>query len=98
MKNSIAQQISPCPYQFIITVQPFVMSQTMFKCSSQVLDMISVQGKSNALTWKEKDSRAFFRGRDSRQERLDLVELVTILLNFFNFFFTCKPPTHHNGF
>jgi hypothetical protein len=38
--------------------------------------MLSVQGKSSDFPWSEKDSRAFFRGRDSRQERLDLAELV----------------------
>ena len=38
--------------------------------------MLSVQGKSGSVPWPEKDARAFFRGRDSRQERLDLVQLV----------------------
>ena len=39
--------------------------------------MLSVQGKSGSVPWPEKDARAFFRGRDSRQERLDLVQLVS---------------------
>ena len=36
--------------------------------------MLSVQGKSN-VRWKDKKSSGFWRGRDSREERLNLVRL-----------------------
>ena len=36
--------------------------------------MLSVQAMTGPL-WENKSSLAFFRGRDSRQERLDLVKL-----------------------
>jgi len=38
------------------------------------LDLVSVQG-AKAPKWNEKSSLAFWRGRDSRQERLDLVRM-----------------------
>ncbi|CAG0879018.1 unnamed protein product, partial [Darwinula stevensoni] len=38
------------------------------------LDMLSVQAK-NHVPWHEKIPKAFWRGRDSRKERLDLVRL-----------------------
>ena len=38
------------------------------------LDMLSVQGETGP-EWQHKTPVAFFRGRDSRQERLDLVRL-----------------------
>ncbi|KAK8786052.1 hypothetical protein V5799_007583 [Amblyomma americanum] len=55
------------------------------------LDLLSVQGNSGPV-WKEKQSCGFWRGRDSRQERLDLVALSRRhpeLLNasLTNFFF-----------
>ena len=55
------------------------------------LDMLSVLGHSGPL-WEEKIPKAFFRGRDSRQERLDLVKLYRNLTDLFdvgltNFFF-----------
>lgn len=38
------------------------------------LDLMSVQGNTGPK-WANKTATAFFRGRDSRQERLDLVKL-----------------------
>lgn len=38
------------------------------------LDVLSVQGNTGP-SWENKSSKAFWRGRDSRQERLDLVIL-----------------------
>lgn len=38
------------------------------------LDLLSVQGNIR-VPWSEKETIAFWRGRDSRQERLDLVKL-----------------------
>ena len=37
------------------------------------LDIMSVQGHTGPK-WEDKKPKAFFRGRDSRQERLDLVK------------------------
>ena len=56
------------------------------------LDLMSVQGNTGPK-WKGKIEKGFFRGRDSRQERLDLVvmgrknpELFDVgLTNFFFF-------------
>ena len=48
---------------------------TTFKISYRVsLDVMSVFGHSH-IAWQDKTDLAFFRGRDSRQERLDLVML-----------------------
>lgn len=57
-----------------------------------MLDMLSVQSHSGPI-WSNKSSKAFWRGRDSRQERLDLVSLSrqhpdkidAALTNFFFF-------------
>lgn len=51
-----------------------VTESTLEALGRQSLDMQSVQGMAKP-TWKEKISKAFWRGRDSRQERLDLVEM-----------------------
>lgn len=55
------------------------------------LDMMSVQANTGPL-WPEKNATAFWRGRDSRQERLELVKLSRahphiIDAAFTNFFF-----------
>ena len=55
------------------------------------LDMMSVQANSGP-PWSEKNTTAFWRGRDSRQERLELVKLSRAHPNmidaaFTNFFF-----------
>ena len=56
------------------------------------MDMMSVQGNTGPK-WKSKIEKAVFRGRDSRQERLDLVvmgrkkpELYDVALSNFFFF------------
>lgn len=60
--------------------------------SSRVsLDMMSVQANTGP-EWNEKNSTAFWRGRDSRRERLELVKMAranpTLLdAAFTNFFF-----------
>lgn len=55
------------------------------------LDMMSVQANTGP-PWPEKNATAFWRGRDSRQERLELVKLSRAHPNmidaaFTNFFF-----------
>lgn len=55
------------------------------------MDMMSVQANTG-LRWPEKNATAFWRGRDSRQERLELVKLSRahpdmIDAAFTNFFF-----------
>lgn len=57
-----------------------------------MLDMLSVQKEQ--WKWSEKKERAFFRGRDSRRERLDLIDISRAHPGLFNssitnfFFFT----------
>ena len=55
------------------------------------LDMLSVQSNPD-VEWSEKVDKAFWRGRDSRRERLDLVQLSRshphlINASLTNFFF-----------
>jgi len=64
-----------------------------------MLDMLSVQGNAN-LPWEKREPRAFWRGRDSRRERLKLVELSRQhpdLLNasLTNFFFFKKEEAEY---
>ncbi|XP_033228056.1 protein O-glucosyltransferase 2-like [Belonocnema kinseyi] len=56
-----------------------------------MLDMLSVQG-STKLSWEEKENKAFWRGRDARRERLDLIDIARdypdlINASITNFFF-----------
>jgi len=56
------------------------------------LDMLSVSASGSVVPWKKKAATAFWRGRDSRQERLDLVALARqrpdlINASLTNFFF-----------
>lgn len=57
-----------------------------------ILDILSIQ-KEN-FPWNKKIEKAFFRGRDSRRERLDLIDISRENLDLFNasitnfFFFT----------
>ena len=56
-----------------------------------MLDMLSVQGSSK-LSWEEKENKIFWRGRDSRRERLDLIDIARkypdlINASITNFFF-----------
>lgn len=47
------------------------------------MDMLSVQG-STELSWDEKVAKAFWRGRDSRRERLDLIDIARENPDFIN--------------
>lgn len=47
------------------------------------MDMLSVQG-STKLSWEEKINKAFWRGRDSRRERLDLIDIARKNSDFIN--------------
>lgn len=60
-------------------------------CFRVSLDMLSVQGNTGPR-WKKKLEKGLFRGRDSRQERLDLAVLGRSKPDLFdvgltNFFF-----------
>jgi len=63
------------------------------------LDMLSTLGNTGP-TWEDKIPKAFFRGRDSRQERLDLVRLYRNMTQLFDvgltnfFFFDYKPDLY----
>lgn len=48
-----------------------------------MLDMLSVQGNIEK-TWEEKIEKAFWRGRDSRQERLQLIDIARSHPDLFN--------------
>ncbi|XP_042240058.1 protein O-glucosyltransferase 2-like isoform X2 [Homarus americanus] len=72
------------------------------------LDLLSVQSN-NDIPWHEKKSQAFWRGRDSRRERLDLITLARehkhlINASLTNFFFfkdeedTYGPKEKHVSF
>ena len=50
---------------------------------SVTLDLLSVQSN-NAVPWAEKKPLGFWRGRDSRQERLDLITLARQRPDLFN--------------
>lgn len=55
------------------------------------LDLLSVQSN-NDIPWARKKSQAFWRGRDSRRERLDLIDMARqnkhlINASLTNFFF-----------
>ncbi len=39
------------------------------------MDIFTIQANDNSLEWSKKQDRLFWRGRDSRKERLDLVLL-----------------------
>lgn len=51
-----------------------LMDSTIESMNRVSLDLLSVQGNMK-VPWNEKKNIAFWRGRDSRQERLDLVKL-----------------------
>ncbi|XP_014206892.1 KDEL motif-containing protein 1 [Copidosoma floridanum] len=48
-----------------------------------MLDMVSVQGNTNS-SWNEKIPKMFWRGRDSRRERLDLIDIARNNPDLFN--------------
>lgn len=48
-----------------------------------MLDTLSVQGNTN-LPWENKTEQLFWRGRDSRRERLDLIDISRKHAELFN--------------
>lgn len=65
-----------------------VMSPSLYRVT---LDLLSVQSN-NDVPWEAKRPQGFWRGRDSRQERLDLITLARqhphlINASLTNFFF-----------
>lgn len=48
-----------------------------------MLDMLSVQGNTK-VPWNQKIEKLFWRGRDSRRERLDLIDLSKKHADLFN--------------
>lgn len=67
------------------------MSVVSLPMSRVSLDMMSVQANTGP-PWREKNATAFWRGRDSRKERLELVKLARahpdmVDAAFTNFFF-----------
>lgn len=64
------------------------------------LDMLSVQ--KHRLAWEEKENKAFWRGRDARRERLQLVDLSRqyphlINASLTNFFFFREEEKKYGG-
>lgn len=75
-----------------IVMPTYDLTESVLETMGRVsLDMMSVQANTGP-PWQEKNSSAFWRGRDSRQERLELVKLSRahpkiIDAAFTNFFF-----------
>ena len=61
-----------CPCMHVSANLGYCSCRFLHVCRQQ-LDILSVQGHTGP-SWSRKIPKAFFRGRDSRQERLDLVE------------------------
>lgn len=49
-----------------------------------MLDMLSVQETGEGRLWNEKIDKAFWRGRDSRRERLNLIDIGRANPDLFN--------------
>jgi len=75
-----------------IVMPTYDITEASLECMGRVtLDMLSVQSNPDVL-WEDKMSKAFWRGRDSRRERLNLVKLSRdhpdlINASLTNFFF-----------
>ncbi|KAK0076614.1 hypothetical protein PV325_005093, partial [Microctonus aethiopoides] len=60
-----------------------ITQSSMESMGSVMLDMLSIQG--NIKTpWKNKTEKVFWRGRDSRRERLDLIDIARKYPDLFN--------------
>ncbi|XP_030561243.1 protein O-glucosyltransferase 2-like [Drosophila novamexicana] len=74
-----------------ITLPTYDITESTIENMGRVmLDMLSVQ--KDEYSWENKEEKAFFRGRDSRRERLDLIDLArkypdVINASITNFFF-----------
>ena len=52
-----------------------VLDGTLDMMSRVTKEQFAVQSSARKIPWSEKIEKGFFRGRDSRQERLDLAEM-----------------------
>ncbi|PSN36213.1 KDEL motif-containing protein 1 [Blattella germanica] len=67
-----------------IVMPTYDITESTLECMGRVmLDMLSVQGNIEKK-WEEKIEKAFWRGRDSRRERLDLIDIAREHPDLFN--------------
>lgn len=68
---------------FDIVMPTYDLTESTLEAMSRVtIDILSVQRAK--LTWNEKEEIAFWRGRDSRRERLNLIDIARKHPNLFN--------------
>lgn len=68
---------------FDIVLPTYDLTESTLESMNRVtLDILSVQKKT--IPWMEKESKIFWRGRDSRRERLDLIKIAKMHPNLFN--------------
>ncbi|XP_065578859.1 protein O-glucosyltransferase 2-like [Artemia franciscana] len=85
-----------------IVMPTYDITQSTLEMMSRVtLDMLSVQGNSE-LQWDQKYNKSFWRGRDSRRERLNLIDLAKkhpdlIDAKITNFFFFRDEMEEYGG-
>lgn len=109
--NSILPIFSWCKSNetFDILLPTYEITEASLEGMGRVsLDMMTVQSNTESL-WQDKIPKLFWRGRDSRQERLDLIQLGRKYPDLFNvsltnfFFFRDKekiygPKSQHISF
>ncbi|XP_063229957.1 protein O-glucosyltransferase 2-like [Bacillus rossius redtenbacheri] len=67
-----------------IVVPTYDLTEATLECMGRVtLDMLSVQGNTD-VPWRDRAEKAFWRGRDSRRERLQLIEIARKHPHLFN--------------
>ncbi|KAF4519087.1 hypothetical protein B566_EDAN001679 [Ephemera danica] len=67
-----------------IVVPTYDITEASLECMGRVtLDMLSIQGRTS-VAWEEREPKAFWRGRDSRRERLDLIKIARENPDLFN--------------